>query len=128
MVKTAELKTFTKEEVEKMVKDQNKAIVIFEGEVFDATNFKETHPGGPKYIDDNVGKDISQLFYDNDHSKIALRLLKEIKIGTLASSENSKSNSKDSAKMSRMKEIEDEAWRELHLNFYLIHYYLFLIK
>ena len=55
MVKGVELKTFTKADVDKMVEKENRAIVIFEGDVFDATDFKVTHPGGPKYIEDNIG-------------------------------------------------------------------------
>ena len=113
MVKGVELKTFTKADVDKMVEKENRAIVIFEGDVFDATDFKVTHPGGPKYIEDNIGKDITQLFYDSDHSKIALRLLNEIKIGKLDSPKDSNNNAKENGKKSRMKEIEDEAWREL---------------
>ena len=80
------LRAMTQDDVDKLVKQDNRAIVIFEGDVFDATDFKITHPGGPKYIDDNVGKDITKLFYENEHSRIARRLLKEIKIGTLSTS------------------------------------------
>lgn len=96
-----------------MVHDEHKAIVIFEGDVYDTTDFKITHPGGPKYIDDNIGKDISQIFYDNDHSKIALRLLNETKIGTFQEQTNGNSTKNHLNGKERMKEIENEAWREI---------------
>ena len=96
-----------------LINKENRAIVIFEGEVYDATDFKVTHPGGPKYIDDNIGKDISQLFYDNDHSKIALRLLKETKIGSYQEQEKSHITISKMNRKERMKEIEDEKWREI---------------
>ena len=113
MGESSELKIFTQTDVEKMVKEGNRAIVIFEGEVFDTTDFKITHPGGPKYIDDNIGKDITQLFYDNDHSKIALRLIKETKIGVYQDKLNTNGTKAKVNGKERMKEIEDEKWREI---------------
>jgi len=113
MGEQVETQVFTQEDVDNMVKKENRAIVIFEGSVYDCTNFKITHPGGPKYIDDNVGKDITQLFYDNDHSKIALRLLNETKIGILKGSEHANIDSKKVKDQSMMKEIEHEEWRKL---------------
>ena len=86
--------TYSKEDIDRMVKQDHRAIVIFEGEVFDTTDFKITHPGGPKYIDDHIGEDITKLFYDNDHSRIARRLLKEINIGTYASTATKQINRK----------------------------------
>ena len=77
------LKQFTKEQIDILIKKEGKAIVIFEGDVFDATHFKVTHPGGPKFIDAHVGEDITELFYEEEHTKIALRLLNDLKIGTL---------------------------------------------
>ena len=102
---------YTQEDIDKLVNEQKRAIVIYEGDVFDATEFKETHPGGPKYIDDHIGKDITSLFYQYEHSRIAKRLLKEIKIGTFASNNNGDSTSVDSEREERDK--EDKALREV---------------
>lgn len=113
MVKTPELKVYTQKDVDRMVEEEHRAIVIFEGHVFDATNFKITHPGGPKYIDDNIGKDITQVFYDYEHSKIALRLLNETKIGVLEGQNSSNGSKSQSNGKERMKEIENESWREI---------------
>lgn len=104
--------TYSKEDIDRMVKQDHRAIVIFEGEVFDTTDFKITHPGGPKYIDDHIGEDITKLFYDNDHSRIARRLLKEIKIGTYASTATN-GHSLTKNKEYEAKEKEDKELREI---------------
>lgn len=106
------VKEFTKQDIDNLVKNEGRAIVIFEGDVFDATDFKVTHPGGPKFIDDHIGEDITELFYDEEHTKIALRLLNEIKIGTLSKSADAQISNSTVHTHTRMKEIADEAWRE----------------
>ena len=93
----------TKDEINTMI-SEGKSIVTFENEVYDATEFKATHPGGSRFIDDHIGEDITQLFIDNDHSKIALRLLGELKIGVLPSSTTKED--------SKTKEFEEESWRQ----------------
>lgn len=113
MAKSDTQKVFTQKDIDKLVNEQNRAILVYEGDVYDATDFKVTHPGGPKYIDDFVGKDMTEAFYENEHTKIALRLLKEIKIGTLDSSTDKKISVSTNHSETRMKEIEDEAWRDL---------------
>ncbi|CAI2374335.1 unnamed protein product [Moneuplotes crassus] len=89
-----------------------RAIVIFEGEVYDATDFKGTHPGGPKFIDDYVGKDMTEVFYEEEHTKIALRMLKDMKIGTLEFSNSDQVSQDTVTSHSRMEEIEGEEWRK----------------
>ena len=93
----------TKDEINTMI-SEGKSIVTFENEVYDATEFKTTHPGGSRFIDDHIGEDITQLFIDHDHSKIALRLLGELKIGVLPSSTTKED--------SKTKEFEEESWRQ----------------
>lgn len=105
-------KLFSKEDVDRMVKQDGKAIVIFEGDVYDATDFKITHPGGPKYIEDHLGEDITELFYEEEHTKIALRLLKDLKIGSLTNKADEQISHKNDHNESRMKEVENEAWRQ----------------
>lgn len=107
----AHTKEFTKEQIDVMVKKEGRAIVIFEGDVFDATDFKITHPGGPKFIDDYVGKDITEVFYEEEHTKIALRLLNELKIGSLSKNDDAKISVNPDHSHNKMKEIENEEWR-----------------
>lgn len=99
-------------EIDKMIEDEKRAIVIFEGDVYDATNFKITHPGGPQYIENYIGKDMTEAFYDEEHTKIALRLLKELKIGTLTNEANNKKAVVTDHGDNRMKEVKNEDWRE----------------
>ena len=105
-------KSLTWTEIDSMVQKDNKAIVVFEGGVYDATEFKATHPGGPKFIEDYIGKDITEQFYEAEHTKIALRLLTQIKIGTVFDHEKKEDGSKSRNK-NRMKEIDGEEWRKL---------------
>lgn len=103
--------SYTWDDIEHMVEKEHKDIIVFEGEVYDVADFKPTHPGGPKYIDDYIGKDMTEAFYDADHSRIAKRLLKETKIGVLDgdNTNDTSSNSSDSDK----KEKEDRRLREM---------------
>jgi 4-hydroxysphinganine ceramide fatty acyl 2-hydroxylase len=112
MVKPDEVKVFTKQDIQSLINDKKRAIVMFEGDVYDATDFKITHPGGPKFIDEHIGEDITESFYDEEHTKIALRLLSGLKIGTLTSSiddQDSQNTTLDPD--SRMREIDNEEWR-----------------
>lgn len=102
---------FSKELIDMMVKKEGRAIVIFEGDVYDTTDFKITHPGGPKLIDDHIGEDVTELFYEAEHTKIALRLLNELKIGTLSKDADAQISKSTDHSQTQMKEIEDEAWR-----------------
>lgn len=111
MGKADTLKEFTKADIDKLIKEEKRAIVIFEGDVFDASDFKITHPGGPKFIDDHLGEDITQLFYEEEHTKIALRLLNELKIGTLSAAADEQISNTTQHTDTKMKLIQDEPWR-----------------
>jgi 4-hydroxysphinganine ceramide fatty acyl 2-hydroxylase len=112
MDKATPAKVYTKEDIDLLVEKKGRAIVIFEGDVYDATEFKATHPGGPKFIDDYVGKDITEQFYDEEHTKIALRLLNDLKIGTISPDADEQVSQQTVTDHSRMKEIEGEEWRK----------------
>ena len=47
--------------------------------VLDVSKFE--HPGPQTLITDNIGKDITQLFDDQAHSKNALQMVRDMKIG-----------------------------------------------
>ena len=60
--------------------------VIYNGFVYDITIFLEKHPGGAELILDKGGKDISDLFDDENfhkHSSAAQNLIRNYKIGIL---------------------------------------------
>jgi len=59
-------------------------LVIFEGDVFNVKEFMPTHPGGSHYIEEKLGKDITEAYYDAEHSSSAKTTLMELKIGYIA--------------------------------------------
>ena len=79
----------------------DRCFVTYKQDVFDMTNFLEDHPGGDKFIQDQNGKDITQLFHGpepHSHSKSAFRMMGQYKIGELTyydSSTDAGSNSSD---------------------------------
>ncbi len=61
-------------------------LVIYKGDVFDVTDFADMHPGGDELIEEQVGKDITELYDDEEshaHSKNAKELLKDYKYGEM---------------------------------------------
>lgn len=112
MDKNKESKLLNQSEIDQLIREKNRSILIFEGEVYDATEFKVTHPGGPKFIDDYVGKDMTEAFYDEEHTKIALRMLNDMHIGTLETSSDDQTSQDTVATHSRMREIDGEEWRK----------------
>jgi 4-hydroxysphinganine ceramide fatty acyl 2-hydroxylase len=64
------------------------AWVVYNGNVYDITDYLEerVHPGGSILISEYFGKDISQVFHDNNihgHSIDALKTLEFYQIGQL---------------------------------------------
>lgn len=104
---------YTQAQIDELVQKKGRSIVVFESQVYDWTEFKQTHPGGPKLIDDLVGKDITEEFYDAEHSKIALRLLSQLKIGRISENIDDNHTNISVVNNERMKEIEGEEWRKL---------------
>lgn len=69
-------------EVAEAGKKQNKIYVVYLQQVLDVTDFD--HPGPKENITDNVGKDITELFEDAEHSNYAIELCQKYVIGQLA--------------------------------------------
>jgi cytochrome b involved in lipid metabolism len=69
------------EEVAQDCKVTNRTLVVYNDQVLDLTDFQ--HPGPKEYITDNVGKDITKLFEDEDHSNYAKKLTQKYVIGEL---------------------------------------------
>lgn len=81
---------------------ENEILVSFEGEVFDLSEFAESHPGGAELIEACAGRDISAAFDElHQHSKYARQLLREHKstvtVGELQSHAKISAAPKDTA-------------------------------
>lgn len=64
---------------------ENNQVVLFEGVVYDVKKFKDTHPGGPQYLDDNLGTDIFEEFENAEHTKYARKIFNDLPVvGKLA--------------------------------------------
>ncbi|KAJ8735180.1 hypothetical protein PYW07_006800 [Mythimna separata] len=55
--------------------------LIIDNVVYDVSEFKQDHPGGPDVLMANTGKDASQCFFDVGHSDIALEWRKDFVLG-----------------------------------------------
>jgi 4-hydroxysphinganine ceramide fatty acyl 2-hydroxylase len=74
----------------------DRALVTYKGIVYDVTEFLDDHPGGPAFILEFKGKDITEIFFDDDyheHSDNALRMLYKYKVGKIEA-EDDKQNQK----------------------------------
>lgn len=88
--KTSTTNLFTQEDVSRH-ENSDDCWVIYKGSVYDITNFLEKHPGGAELILDKAGKDITDLFEDDNfhnHSSAAHNLLRNYKIGKLKTIKN----------------------------------------
>ncbi|KAJ8736722.1 hypothetical protein PYW08_007378 [Mythimna loreyi] len=73
---------FTRKEVE----SRTDALII-DNVVYDVSEFKQDHPGGPDVLMANIGKDASQCFFDVGHSDIALDWRKQFVLGEVVDEE-----------------------------------------
>jgi cytochrome b involved in lipid metabolism len=55
-----------------------KEIIIFEGSVYDITEYKNVHPGGAAYFNDYFGKSIDEPFESEGHSTAARRIFRDL--------------------------------------------------
>eukprot|EP01134_Creolimax_fragrantissima_P004721 CFRG4721T1 len=69
--------------------------VIHNDNVYDVTEFLESHPGGPDIVLMHGGKDITKVMTDpseHEHSEFAVQMLEDYKVGKLDSKKNSSPN------------------------------------
>lgn len=59
------------------------AWVIYKSKVLDVTAFLDSHPGGKEALIPLLGQDISEAFSSVDHSYSAIRMLEDLRIGTI---------------------------------------------
>lgn len=72
-------KTFSWEEIQKHT-SENDCWVVFGGKVYDVTKFMSNHPGGPKPLLTNAGKDATTEF-ESIHDDAAKKMAAEYCIG-----------------------------------------------
>jgi len=75
------MKEFTNEaEVLALYEEECLIYVIFEGTVYDVTEYKENHPGGAGPIKEYYGKNIDESFAEQGHSKSARKIFRDLPI------------------------------------------------
>ncbi|PKK49141.1 hypothetical protein CI102_5564 [Trichoderma harzianum] len=75
-------KAYTWSELQHHNKTEDLFIVV-RGSVYDVTKFQHEHPGGPEFLLDQGGGDVTELFEDAGHSEEARSILKKLKIGVV---------------------------------------------
>lgn len=100
-------KQYTKSEVASLnCKDQT--LIIIHDNVYDLTKFLNEHPGGEEVLLDHGGKDASEDFDDVGHSKDALDLMKNYKVGELVEAEKRGSTPKQTWTSAYSKDGKDK--------------------
>jgi stearoyl-CoA desaturase (delta-9 desaturase) len=81
-----ELPVYSLQEVHDMVATHNKRWVILDGMIYDVEKFD--HPGGCKYLEFGIGKDMTKSFNGGiyNHSNAARNLLSSMRVGVLQDS------------------------------------------
>lgn len=89
-------KTFTAEQVaEHNTRDD--LWIIYEGKVYDVTQYLDEHPGGEEVILDCAGADSTDAFNDIGHSEDAKEMLTNLYVGDLIGGVKSKVDAKNKA-------------------------------
>lgn len=79
-----DLKQYTLSEVAMRNGIDSKQIwIVVKDNVYDVTNYVESHPGGPELVTEYAGMDCTKEYQDAGHSSDANRDLKRWKIGEL---------------------------------------------
>ena len=53
-------------------------VIIFEGVVYNVSEYKNLHPGGVNYIEENFGKHIDELFIEYEHTISAKSIFRDL--------------------------------------------------
>lgn len=108
------LKTFTRAEVATHT-DKRDAWIVVHNDVLNVTSFADDHPGGRDVILQLAGKDATEAFDGNKHSRMAVRMLENYTIGSLIESERTKVYSLSDLKG---KNTRDCAWMAINNHVY----------
>lgn len=81
--------TFTLDEVKRLVRDDGRDLVIFDGKVYDVTRWlaANSHPGGTLIIKHMVGRDATDQMTTHHREEILARYLKMFYVGDMEESE-----------------------------------------
>lgn len=79
------LKDFkNQEEVAELMKQTGKKYIIFEGSVYDVTDYIGVHPGGTDKIEPYLGQSIDEPFAEAEHSRSARNTFRDLdKVGII---------------------------------------------
>lgn len=108
------LPTLTHAEVEKHSSEKS-CYVTIGANVYDITEFLDSHPGGPELILDYAGKDVTDILKDeisHTHSDSAYEMIEEFLVGFVVQ-DNLKPNGKVQAKIADS-QINDEVNQYVH--------------
>ena len=53
-------------------------VIIFEGVVYNVSEYKNLHPGGANYLEENFGKHIDELFIEYEHTMSAKSIFRDL--------------------------------------------------
>jgi cytochrome b involved in lipid metabolism len=84
----------TEKDVQEHQAKIGKKLVIFEGSVYDVTEFLNQHPGGPEKIEPLLGKVIDEAYAEAEHTRSARNIFRDLKkLGVLSGGSNKGSGS-----------------------------------
>lgn len=64
-------------------KEETRVWIVIYDMVYDVTDYKDEHPGGPELIEEYAGQDATRGFDEFGHSTDAKRILKKYLVGEL---------------------------------------------
>ncbi|XP_031774221.1 cytochrome b5-like isoform X2 [Apis florea] len=64
-------------------KEETRVWIVIYDMVYDVTDYKDKHPGGPELIEEYAGQDATRGFDEFGHSADAKRILKKYLVGEL---------------------------------------------
>jgi cytochrome b involved in lipid metabolism len=69
---------------------------VFEGSVYDISEYLHMHPGGSDLLTPYFGKSIDEPFYENEHTKAALNIFNDLpKVGVIVNGKSLRNSEGD---------------------------------
>ena len=108
---------YSKQEVAKHNSEKD-AWVVYKSKVLDMTAFLESHPGGKEILMPLLGQDVSEAFASVEHSYSAIRMIDDMRVGTIEGAKNNIDQGKKQA-WDPKKGMVWQVWHNLTLTEYL---------
>ena len=108
---------YSKQEVAKHNSVQD-AWVVYKSKVLDVTAFLQSHPGGKEVLLPLLGQDISEAFSSAEHSYSAIRMIEDMRIGSIEGLRNGLEKTKR-PNWDPKKGMIWQVWQHLSLEDYL---------